>query len=224
MPTISSASLITTLASVERHWASAEAQLGRAIVLKSGTGRAEVAALHQEVFVIVSAQVTPENTRQAAAQTRDTARTAVRAVNSRFTATVRGLLPGTPFVAQLPSIPTSNALAEKQLRAARDLENIWTTLNALPPGTYPSLVLPLTILVKEDGTTSPVTLAHYNARITTYQTAQSTVRQLDETLATLNLRRDEAVKKARKVLTEYRAAIRALFPEDSEQVLTLPKL
>ena len=224
MPTISSATLQVTLAAIERHWATAETALGRAIVLKSGTGLAQLTALHQEVSAIATAQVAPENQRQAAALTRDTTRTAVRAVNTRFAASVRGLLPDTEFIAQLPALPTSNALAEKQLRAARDLESIWTSINALPESRYPSVKPPLTILVKEDGITTTVTLANYSARITAYETAQSAVRQLDETLAALNIRRDEAIKKARKALTEYRAAIRALFPEDSEQVQTLPKL
>ncbi|WP_395145362.1 hypothetical protein [Armatimonas sp.] len=224
MPTISSATLQATLAAIQRHWAAAETALGRAIVLKSGTGLAQLTALHQTVSAIALAQVTPENQRQAAALTRDTTRTAVRAVNSRLVTSVRGLLPETEFVAQLPALPTSNALAEKQLRAARDLESIWTSINALPENRYPSVKPPLTILVKEDGATNALTLANYSARIAAYETAQSTIRQLDETLATLNLRRDDAIKKARKALTEYRAAIRALFPEDSEQVQTLPKL
>jgi signal transduction histidine kinase len=80
------------------------------------------------------------------------------------------------------------------------------------------------ILVKENDTTSPVTLTQYSARITAYATAQDTLHQLDETLDALTIRLTDALKKARKALTEYRAAIRALFPEDSEQVQTLPRL
>jgi hypothetical protein len=224
MPSLSTTVLITSLAAAERHWAAAEVALGRAIVLKSGTTRADLVALHQEVSEIATAQLVPENQRQAAALSRDTTRNAVRAVNSRFVASVRGLLQGTEFAAQLPILPTSNAMPEKQLRGARDLENIWTSINALPAGRYPSVAPPLTLLVKEDGTTRTVTLANYSARIAAYATAQETVRQLDETIATLNIRRDDIIKKARKILVEYRAAIRALFPEDSEQVLTLPKL
>lgn len=224
MPTISSATLLTTLAALERHWAAAETTLGRAIVLKSSTTRANLTAIRQDVAAINAAQVTAENQRQAGAVTRDTTRTAVRAVNSRIAASVRGLLPDTEFTAQLPTLPTSNALAEKQLRAARDLESLWTNINALPNDRYPSLTPPLVILVKENGTTAPVTLAQYSARITAYATAQDSVHQLDETLDALTIRLTDALKKSRKALTEYRAAIRALFPEDSEQVQTLPRL
>ncbi|WP_395094785.1 hypothetical protein [Armatimonas sp.] len=224
MPTISSATLITLLTTIERHWASAETALGRAIVLKSGTGRVKLAEMHTDVAAIAASQVAPENARQAAAKNRDTTRLAVRTVNSRFAASVRGLLPDTEFIAQLPTLPTSNALGEKQLRAARDLQSIWTSINALPGDRFPSVTPPLIILVKENDLTARVALADYTARITAYATAQNALRQLDETLAALNIRRDDAIKKIRKVLTEYRAAIRALFPEDSEQVLTLPKL
>lgn len=224
MPTISSATLASTLSSAVRHWQAAEAQLGRAIVLKSGIGVAELSALQQEVAALATAQSDPENRRSAAATTRDTTRTAVRNVNSRFTTTVRGLLPETDFVKMLPTLPTSNAVAEKQLVVARDLENIWARIDVLPADAYPSLTPPLTILVKEDSITHSLTLADYRTRIAAFVAAQDTIRALDETLSVLLFRRDETLKKARTVLNAYRAAIRALFPLDSEQVTTLPKI
>lgn len=153
------------------HWQQVETKTARPLFLKDKTTRADLAAVKDRLQTVHTANLTESNNRQRAQETRDSAVAVLHPLVKQARTTVKGLLERVPGAAALPkSLPTTSD-PQKYLQAARDIAEIWTTVNALSPATNPDLGLPLTIPILDGETTVSVTLAQYNAAVAAYATA-----------------------------------------------------
>jgi hypothetical protein len=206
-----------------QHWNDAESELGRAITLEDGTTRDGLQDLKEELITSQQTTLDAENGRQAAIKERDRGCATASPIARQVRKSIIGLIPSSDQARQLPAkLLPSTSEVQKQLVGLRDIESIWASVNALPGGTYPSLVLPFTVRVDLGGTEETVTLARYSATITALASAASAVETAEQTLTQAQQKRKKVVEALKKLFLAYRAAIRGLFPRTSALYRSLP--
>jgi hypothetical protein len=197
------------------HWNNAETALGRAIVLPTGTTRdgfvdsADAARGAQETLI------TRTNDMESAMQTRDSTLGPLQGSASLLTALVRATVPGSPFVNMLPKIPAATVAAVKWGKVLGDLRSIWERLDAVAPGTYPALTLPVAL-------SNGATLATFSAGVTTFQAA---LEALQEAINDIKVAQGELRTLGASVradISAYRKLIRSLFPAGHPIRTSLP--
>ena len=206
-----------------QHWSATENALGRGLTLEDSTTRDTLQDLKDALTAAMQAALVAENARQGGIRQRDSARAEVFPIARQARKAILGVIPSSDEARQLPArfLPIT-ADVQKQLVAFRDVENVWGSVNALPANTYPSLVLPFTVLVDLSGTEQNIALTRYSAAVASLSTAASTVETAEQALTQAQQDRKKAIEKLQAVFKAYRTAIRGLFPRSSALYRSLP--
>jgi hypothetical protein len=206
-----------------QHWSDCENALGRAVVLETGTTRDGLQDLKESLVAAQSTITESENDRQAGIQEREKARGEALPIARQARKGILGVIPSSDEARQLPArIPSPTTDAQKQLVALRDIENVWTRINALPAGKYPSLVQPFTVIVDLAGTEQTIALARYSTAVSSLATAASTLETAEQALTQAQQDRKKVIETLRKVFLAYRKLVRGLFPRTSALYRSLP--
>ncbi len=206
-----------------QHWNDAENALGRAIVLEEGTTRDSLQDLKDALIATQQAALVAENARQGGMRARDNARAEAFPIARQARKSIASVIPSSEEARQLPAkfLPLT-ADAQKQLVALRDVENVWSSVNALPANKYASLVVPFTVLVDLQGTEETIAIARYSAAIAALATAASTVQTAEQALTQAQQDRKKAIETLNTVFKAYRTLIRGVFPLTSAVYRSLP--
>jgi hypothetical protein len=206
-----------------QHWSDAENALGKAVVLEDGTTQGALQDLKDALSGAQSTITTSENDQQGAIGQRQSARAEALPIARQVRKGILGAIPSSNEARQLPTrLPSATEDVQTQLVALRDVENVWTRVNALPAGSYPSLTTPFTVLVDLGGTEETITLARYSAAVLALSTAASTLKTAEQALTQAQQDRKKSVEALRKVFLAYRKRIRGLFPRTSALYRSLP--
>ncbi|WP_395144086.1 hypothetical protein [Armatimonas sp.] len=206
-----------------QHWSDAENALGKALVLEDGTTQDMLQSLKDALSSAQGTITTSENDRQGAIGQRDSARAEALPIARQVRKGILGVVPSSDEARQLPAtLPSLTEDVQKQLVALRDIENVWTRVNALPAGSYPSLTLPFTVLVDLGGTEDLVTLTRYSAAVQALSAAATTLKTAEQALNQAKQNRKKSVEDLQKVFLAYRKRIRGTFPRTSALYRSLP--
>ena len=107
------------------------------------------------------------NNTQRAQEGRDRASQHLHPLVKQARASLKGLVEDVPGAAALPKLLPANAEPQKYLQAARDIAEIWATVNTAQPEA-------LTIPILDGEATVQVTHAAFRAAVTAYESADST--------------------------------------------------
>lgn len=205
------------------HWNDSETNLGRALVLDNGTTRDSLQDLKEELIALQNALINSENDRQEQIKLRDNARNEALPMAKQVRKAVLGALPSSAEARELPTrVPAFNADAQKQLVVLRDIENIWTRVDALPAATHPGLVLPFTVRVDLEGTETDLPRASYSAAVGRLTAAASALEAAEQALKQAQQERKKVTERLKAVFLAYRKLIRGLFPRTSALYRSLP--
>lgn len=145
---------------------------------------------------------------------RDNQKTAIRERMRQLAAAIRGLMPDSVYVGQIPNLVPFGGSSGHWIINMDDFAHIWTTINATPPsGFTPPLLL--------NGGYAVATFATDVAALKTTFTAltqaeQDVQREVDE--------REEQYLAIRERLVRYRAAVAAMFLPTDPLFLSLPRI
>ncbi len=206
-----------------QHWTEVEAERGAALTMPDGTTHSLLLDLRPTLVEAQNVLVTASNSRQRAGADRDASRKALFTVGRRFNAAVRGILPSTTFVKELPRLPSVSSDPEKQLTAFRDMLDIWRHIDAPASPTAP--VVPgagFKVRIEEDGTEKDITHADFEGRLAALTEAsrrfETTTQAQENALQT----RNKLHEKLKALTMAYRKWIRGLYPPGSVLRRTLP--
>lgn len=206
-----------------KHWSDAETALGRAVVLNDNTTRDGLQDLKDALLAALAGNDAAENDRQGLVVRRDNARQDALPMARQVRKAIQGALPSSEEAGELPrAVPAFSADAQKQLATLRDIETVWTRVNALPAGSHPALVLPFTVQVDLSGTIETVTLARYSAAVASLAAAASGLETAEQALKRAQLERKQVTTQLKRVFVAYRKLIRGLFPRSSMVYQSLP--
>ena len=152
-----------------------------------------------------------ENSRVVLEDARTTAGDRVAEFNRR----IRADFPNNQLFNRLPAAPNRTAGRDVMITAMDDVLDLWTRVNAQPVS--PIFTGPLLLM---GGLTRAQFLA-LRAQVDVAFTSRGTA---ELGTAAVRLDRDTLQARALDLMKKYRLKVEALFPEDSAEVLTLPRL
>jgi hypothetical protein len=199
------------------HWQQVETKTGKAFLLRDKTTRADLEALHTRLVALQSQNLTESNDRQRAQETRDGAIQALHPLVKQARTSLKGLTESTPGSAALPELLPSGSDPQKYLQAARDIAEIWATVNA-------GASEPLTVPVLEGETTVQITQAQFVGATAAYTSAVETLVAARTTEALGKKTRDNLHKTAKAKLLAYSPAAKARLADGDPLRTTIPTL
>ena len=199
------------------HWAAVNTALGAPPVILPGnypqatmvTDRAALATL------ITAVEVAANNVGTQAAA-RDALRGPLAERIRQFNALVRGIFPGSGMVRDLPSIPNVSSSDGVWMAAMSDMDNIWTTINAITP-TPLGVTLPL---VLTGGYTKALFNADQAALNAAFTGVTNNTRALKEAIRIRNVAQLALETRYR----QYRQQVQGRFAKGAPLLATLPAL
>ena len=216
---------LPTIQTFLKHWDDTEAALGHPFTLADGSSSDTLRALHEAFYTAQQDGLVAENSHQGAIQARDNARKDVLPTALQARKAIRGLLPESEQVKQLPKrIPSITADVQTQLVALRDVLQVWESVNALPTTLYPTLTRPLVVRIEVDNVLQSRAATHFQLQVATLSMAAETLVISEQGLRQAHANRDLVRRQVDGVLKKYRATVTGLLPRTSTLVRTLPTL
>lgn len=147
-----------------------------------------------------------------------------------FNRKVRGSLSHTTFPHSLPALPMADDALADILRAADDMFDIWTSINAIvspPPPPAPLFIQPLVLSLTAPGTNAPLFLDFTAAmlRLTNLKTADANILSAGNALSVMRPHRDNIWDRdIRPILVAYQKKVTGEFPAGHAFVTSLPRI
>lgn len=185
------------------------------LVLRGGSTVATMDALRDQVATEITEANQKSDAEATASQNYKDARALIYAQMGEFRRLAAYLLVGKEYMGKLLPLPKITRDDGELFRVADSIGYVWGLANAdtsVPSGSRPLIL------------TSGVALVGFEAGVGDLRGAQSGISTASNVAATAREVRDRTCADVRRVLKEYRAAILALYPPDSVEVKTLPKL
>ncbi len=157
-------------------------------------------------------------------------RTQVVEIVGAFNRKVRGVLGHTAFPKSLPGLPSETDALKDILKAADDVFDVWTAINALPvppPAPPPPFTGPLLIPVTVPGTNTVQLLTYADAftRLTNLRTGSANMLSAQNGLQVMRPHRDNIwEREILPLLRAYAKRIQGEYPPDHAFVTSLPRL
>ena len=194
------------------HWQQVETQNNAPLVLKDKTTLTQFTELKDRLIAVQAENLTQQNARQRAQLARDSAIDALHLLVKQ----ARTSLKAEDVSAVLPALLPPGSAPPKYLQAARDIAEVWESVNA--SGTA------LTIPLRKGEATVQVSHAAFVAAITAYESAVRTLTQTQSAEAVGKKTRDSVHKTAHAKLLAYALAAKARLPEGDPLRDTIPLL
>lgn len=198
------------------HWVASNTALGApAIILPGNYAQANMATDRTALAALITAAVTAANNLGTQAAARDALRLPLAERIRQFNALVRGVFPGSGMVRDLPQIPLPSAGDGVWMQAMADVDNIWTTINAMTP------IIGITIpMLLTGGYTKAAFNTDQAALNAAFTACINNTRALKEALRTRNVAQLALETRYR----QYRLQVQGRFAKGSVQLATLPAL
>ncbi len=199
------------------HWTNLNAARGAQglLVLQDGYDLGGLIADQIALAAAVAAALVKDETAMTAAGARETARSLAKDNMAMWRKAVAYRLARTTYLDNLPVLPPLNGGDEAFFGPLEAAARRWEAINAATD--VPHFAPPLLL---SDGTTQAI----FVGRVADARQKTVDVRALDETATQLRRGRDALLPPIRMHLEDYRKAVIAEYPADSEWVLTLPSL
>lgn len=214
MPFSGPSSYLETIDAFIGHWTDVNAALTPDLTVPTGYTLANLQTDRASLATEIAELEAAINVMEGHRTDRDNKKNAVRERMRQLGAAIRGLMPDSVYVGQIPNLVAFGASSGHWIINMDDFAHIWTTINATPPsGFTPPLLL--------NGAYPVATFATDVASLKTTFTAltqaeQDVQRAVDE--------RDELYLEIRERLVRYRAAVTAMFLPTDALFLSLPRV
>ena len=213
MATVDLKDLLSTAFRFINHWKTVNAEPGASqVVLPGAYTVARLQADYAALEAAIVAQESFDNVLTNAIGDRDAKKAALTPRLSQFRKVVAGLLPGSVFAQNLPTIPPATASPGSFVKPFDAAANLWGQINAAPPtGFSAPLVLPI-----------GYSLANFQADMAALRAAFKAVDDARLNAALARSRRDALIPAIETRLKQYRIAVHASLPMDSPLLKTVP--
>ena len=205
---------LSTIDGFLAHWASAEAKLGKAIVLRGGLTRAGLTALRGTLAGAIVAVTDAFTDDTVAVGQKDIARAEVLPLVAAFNRAVRGELTGTGYEHNLPDAPVGTVGQADLLKLLHDVASRWEQIES---ATIAGFTGPLTL-------PGGLTRGQLTAKTATLEAAYLALENAGVALSVARSERTAQQKLVKATLTKYRARIAGLFAKDDPIALSLPQV
>lgn len=196
------------------HWTSAEAKLGKPIVLRGGLTRAGLVALRGKVEGAIVAVTDAFSDYTVAIGQKDTARGELVPLVTAFNRAVRGELTGTGYEHNLPDALGPLVGQAEFIKTLHDVVSRWGQIdNATIPGFTGPLTLP-----------GGLTAGQFAAKVEALEALYLTLENATVALSVARSERNAQMKLVKAMLTKYRARIAGVFEKTDPIVLSLPQV
>ncbi|WP_309714516.1 hypothetical protein [Armatimonas sp.] len=208
---------IPLMVKVIAHWQQVETKTGRPLLLKDKTTIDGFTDLKDQLKAQQSARITEQNDRQRAQEERDGALKTLHPMVKQARTSLKGLTEDVLGAKALPAFVASGSNPQKYLQAARDIAEVWATVNTAQDTA-------LTIPVLDGQTTIEIGQAQYVAAVDRYAAAVEalTAAQTTETLGKKT--RDNLQKSAKVKLVAYPLAAKGRLADGDPLRATIPTL
>lgn len=214
MPFSGPSSYLSTIDEFIGHWTDVNAELTPDLTLSSGYTLPDLQADRDDLADEITQLEGAINVLEGHRTDRDNQKGPMRERMRQLGAFIKGMLPTSVYVGQIPNLIRDSASSGKWIVAMDDHAHLWTTINASPPaGFTPPLLLLGGYSVADFNTDVASLKATFTAWV---QADQDVDRERDE--------RDALYQSIRDELVQYRLAVIANFPPDHPLVTSLPRL
>lgn len=198
------------------HYAAVNTALGTPLILPGNYLQATMVTDRAALATLITACITAANNLGTQAAARDALRGPLAERIRQFNALVRGLFPGSGMVRDLPKVPLLSSGDGVWMQAMADVDNIWTTINAIFPVPV-GVTLPMLL-------TGGYNKAAFNTDQAALNTAFTGVinntRALKEALRARNVAQLALETRYR----QYRLQVQGRFAKGAPLLATLPSL
>jgi hypothetical protein len=214
MPFSGPSSYLETIDQFIGHWTDVNAALNPDLTVPPSYTLANLQTDRAALATLITNLEAAINVLEGHRTDRDNQKTAIRERMRQLAAAVKGLMPDSVYVGQVPNLVPYTSSSGHWIINMDDFAHIWTTINATPPaGFTPPLLLNGAYPVA----TFATDVAALKATFTALTQAQQDVdRAVEE--------REELYVEIRERLVRYRAAVAAMFLETDPLYLSLPRL
>ena len=203
---------LSTIDGFLAHWVSAEAKLGKAIVLRGGMTHAGLTVLRGTLEGGIVAVTDAYTDYTVTIGQKDIAREEMIPLVAAFNRAVRGELTGTGYEHNLPEAPVNNVGQADLIKTLHDVTARWGQIdNATIPGFTGPFTLP-----------GGLTAGEFSTKVTALEAAYLALENACVALSVARSERNAQQKLVKATLTKYRARIAGLFAKDDPIVLSLP--
>lgn len=218
MPVTTIASYPPVMTEFEVHWGQLNADRTAAaqpeFLLSGAYGVTQFAADRAAIEQRLTQFEQLTNDQEFAQEGRDSSRSALRDRMINFRKVITAYLPDSRYERALPETPRETATSGKILKAADDVADLWSRLNA---ETLTEPPLPLELHGGYD-------LAAFNAEIATLRQRYETLTIADRELKRAREDRDQELQAAYDRMLQYRERVPLQLAEGDALVATLPRL
>ncbi len=205
---------LSTIDGFLAHWVSAEAKLGKAIVLRGGMTRAGLTALRGTLEGAIVAVTDSFTDYTVAVGQKDVARAELIPLVAAFNRAVRGALTGTGYEHNLPDAPVGTVGQAELMKALSDVASRWGQIDN---ATIAGFTGPLTLA-------GGLNLGQFTAKVATLEAAYLALENAEVALSVVRKERDSQRALVKTALTSYRRRIVGLFAQGDAIVLSLPQV
>lgn len=221
-------SYIPTIDSFLAHWelANAAAPPTQPVVTRRGVTRANLVTLRTALVVEQATVISLTNTLEQARVPRDQYKKRLITVIGSFNAAVHAYFADTGYEAALPPVPYITQAGEHVERAARDVVDLWSQIDAqaMPPVFTPPLILQVRPENDPTGAPVPFDMAEMEALLSVYDAARTAVQSAEVRLVESRVPRTNVQDQVYQVLKDYRVMIEGRFLEGTAVRDSLPRL